>query len=516
VTTRRLARPGIALVLAISTLVLPAPARAQISIVNTIQAQAGNVPFTPPDDRTDVYDLLDLGIAFEDGRAGLRFESDQNSQEMFGYRKITQRFAEWRDERLRIRVGNFYTLIGRGLVHRSFELPGVILDKAGLRSSYAPTRDLDGVLAEGEMGPASVRVFSGKPNGGEFTPAVEDIGLDRYRGLLGGGQLGLALGRGTRVGAGYLRSTTGGAQQEEFATGFAELDLLRMLGVPTVTAPIYLEYATAGGRADEWWRFRTGDDTRHALYGALDLLWGPATLAAEWKDYTGFRLGTNDPPSLVREHAATLLNRNTHVLDARGEEGFQLEASWTLPRLGSLVLNLSRGDGTAGARFDERYADVRVAPGDPNPWEAAVFYERGKDTFVGITDRSIYGGSATVHLTRDVSAGVEVQRQEATRLPGDAFDDELAGVTATLAGRGSLGVVLERSSDPEQEAPEDVAAPGIQSRRFLSGIASMRLSERHEMALFYGERRGGRACTAGTCYEVLPFKGAELRITSRF
>lgn len=492
------------------------PAEAQLSLVNTLQAQAGNVPFTPPDDRTDVYDRLDLGYGFEDGRVGLRFESDENSEEQFGYRKITQRFAEWGDERLRIRVGNFYTLVGRGLIHRSFELPGVILDKAGLRSSYSPARDLDGALVLGALGPASLQLFTGKPNGGQFTPAVDDIGLDRYRGLLGGGQLALEPGRGTRVGAGYVRATDDGSRREELATGFAELDPLRWLGVSTVAAPLYVEYAAAGARADEWARFRTGDDARHALYGALDLLWGPAALSGEWKDYSGFRLGTNDPPSLVREHAATLLNRNTHVLDAAGEEGFQIEGSWSLPHRGSVVLNLSRADGATGARFDERYAEVRMAPGEVESWETTAFYERGKDTFVGMTDRSILGASAGVRLPRAFSLAVDLQRQEATRIPGTAFHDDLAGVTGGLAGRGSLGVVVERSTDPEQEAPEDAASPGIQARTFVSGVASLRLSDRHEATLFYGGRRGGRACTAGTCYEVLPFKGAELRITSRF
>jgi len=34
--------------------------------------------------------------------------------------------------------------------------------------------------------------------------------------------------------------------------------------------------------------------------------------------------------------------------------------------------------------------------------------------------------------------------------------------------------------------------------------------------LFVGKRRGGLACTAGTCYQVQPFEGAELRLVSRF
>jgi hypothetical protein len=76
-------------------------------------------------------------------------------------------------------------------------------------------------------------------------------------------------------------------------------------------------------------------------------------------------------------------------------------------------------------------------------------------------------------------------------------------------------VIWERSTDPLQEDPGDALVPGVQPRHFVAGVVSARLSERHQATLFAGERRGGRACTAGTCYEVLPFKGVELRLVSR-
>ena len=47
-------------------------------------------------------------------------------------------------------------------------------------------------------------------------------------------------------------------------------------------------------------------------------------------------------------------------------------------------------------------------------------------------------------------------------------------------------------------------------------VASTRIGDGHEVALTVGKRRGGPACTAGTCYEVQPFEGAELRVASRF
>ena len=51
---------------------------------------------------------------------------------------------------------------------------------------------------------------------------------------------------------------------------------------------------------------------------------------------------------------------------------------------------------------------------------------------------------------------------------------------------------------------------------FTSGTVSGEIGPHFEATLFYGKRRGGLACTAGTCYKVEPFKGTELRLTARF
>lgn len=497
---------------------LPSAAGAQLSISNLLQAQAGNIPFTVPDNRTDTYDQLQLEYLFEGARIGARLEADENSEETFTYRKITQRYAEWSDERVRLRVGNFYTILGRGLLHRSFELPGVVLDKAGLRSSYAPSRDLDGVLAEGSAGPVTALLFNGKPNGGEFTPAVEELGLDRYRGQIAGGQLVVRLPRGAGVGAAYARSTTDGTTQQEAASGFAELDPLALARVGGFALPLYVEYAQLGARFDEWWRFRAGDGSPHALYVASNLLAGPFALSAEWKDYIGFRFGTNDPPSLVREHAWPLLNRSTHVLDAGGEQGYQIEASLAWPGWGSLAANLSRSDAPAAApdRFEERYLELHLARGAEAPLEATLFYGRGRDGFIGISRREGVGGSATARFHRDYSATADLETQRSRREPADRFRDHYLALTGARAGWGSAAAIWERSTDPAQEEPDEILKPGITPRNFVAGQVTARLSEHHDATLFYGERRGGRACTAGTCYEVLPFKGVELRLMSRF
>lgn len=499
----------------------PGVAAAQPSVTNLLEAQSGNVPFAEPRNRTDLYDQLQLEYGFASGRVGVRLEQDRNSEDRYAYEALTQRWAEWADERLRVRVGHFYTILGRGLVHRSFELPAVVLDQPGVRSRYGPSRDVDGVLLDGTWGPLSGRLIGGAPNSGEYSAAPENelFGLQRYTGTLSGGQLAATVWREARVGATYLRTSNGLGTQRELGSGFLELDPLRLAGVTSAALPLYVEYAQADRPFTDWWALRTGARDTFALYAGANLLAGDLTLSAEWKDYREFRLGLNDPPSLVREHALTLLNRATHVLNAGRERGFQLEGSWTVRPWGAITANFSRSDGR-GDRFDERYLELHATPEAGRVWEATVFWDEGRDDFSAVSDRRIVGASGTWRVTTRWAVAADVQRQEATRervgLPSIAFGDQYVALTGSRAGWGSATAQWERSTDPLQEDPALAADARVDPRRFLAGVLRATLSEHHEATLFVGQRRGGRACTGGTCYDVPPFRGAELRLLTRF
>src|SRR5262245_485341 len=177
---RRAAALGAGCLAAIA-LLQPAAARAQLSLYYLGEAQLGT-------NRTDLYQHLDLAYAFPSVTFGARFETNHNSletKEAPGYQGFSLRWAEWSDEHLRLRVGNFYTILGNGLLHRSFELPGVILNQQAFPSRYTLSRDVDGGLAEATLGPVSAILFSGPPNSGEFPLAVDEADIfERYLGVL--------------------------------------------------------------------------------------------------------------------------------------------------------------------------------------------------------------------------------------------------------------------------------------------------------------------------------------------
>ncbi|NOT32000.1 MAG: hypothetical protein HOP15_16260 [Planctomycetes bacterium] len=511
---------------ALASLLIAAPARAQVSFTNLAQAQAGNVPFTEPPNRTDLYNQARLDAVFGPLRFGARYEVRENSERVLTYREISQRYAEWTEGNLRGRVGNFYTLVGRGLIHRSWELPGVVIDQPGSRSEFGFARDVDGVLVEGEAGPFSAHAFTGEPNDGTVSPSPDEP-FPRYIGQVSGAQAALDVWRGARLGAGYVRTSnvesfTGISRQDELGTGFLEADPLALAGITAVSLPIYAEYAQLKRSFTEWWSLERGGGVPHALYVATNLIAGPLAVSAEWKDYRLFRIGTNDPPSLVREHAFALLNRATHVLLADDEHGYQFEGSYAVPGWGTATANHSRADGIVSStprRYFENYFELRAAPERVGAVELTLFFDKQQDTFSRISERNSWGGSGTVRARRDYSLTVDLERSDATRFfapaarrSPDSYSDQRVSVSVARADWGSIGILGERTSDPVLRSSK---RPN-HDRRFFATTVTARLAERHTATLLVGERRGGRACTAGTCYEVQDFKGAELRLTTRY
>ena len=106
--------------------------------------------------------------------------------------------------------------------------------------------------------------------------------------------------------------------------------MLARLGLTGVYADFQGEYAQRDVAFDRF--FSLDRDLGRALYLAATLASGPWGLSLEYKDYEDFALEhINNPPPLIREHSAYLLNRITHDVLADDEQGYQAELSYVLP-----------------------------------------------------------------------------------------------------------------------------------------------------------------------------------------
>ena len=506
-----------------------APVRAQVTGDLLLLARYGDRVYTSPRDQTRLYGRTDLGWSQDGFSAGGRVEFDRSSDNdplggrLTQYEQVTQRWAEWRDARVHVRAGQFHTILGNGLLHRSYELPGVVYDEPGSGTRYAASRDVDGALLELAAGPFAWRSFSGRFNDATTSPASEAQGATRYGATLTGGQAEFRLPWNGRVGAAALRSAPGGGPRRTFASGFAGLDALSAWPHLGMSAPLTVEYAREGGHISDWARFSRDARVAHGLYASGALLWRAWSLTAEVKDLDGFRLGFNDPPPLVREHTWSLLNRNTHLLDAESERGHQLELNAPIRSWAALTTSLATADGQPPFqqpfRYEERFVELRVTPPGDDAWEVRTYADRGHDTHDFIGDRHAAGVSFAGRAPLGLAGELELERQRVVRaglLATEPFEDIAVTLGVSRSGWGSAGVTVVRTTDVLDRPSDLFGNPTAPSATFTGFTLAADITQRHHVELFVGRRRGGRACVSGTCYDVPSLDGAELRWTSRF
>jgi hypothetical protein len=104
------------------------------------------------------------------------------------------------------------------------------------------------------------------------------------------------------------------------------------------------------------------------------------------------------------------------------------------------------------------------------------------------------------------------------RLDGiETFNNTYIAATLSRAPRFSLALAMDRSTDPaETDDPETFQVTETDAKYWFSFAGSYQINMSNVLSLFYGSRRGGLTCLSGTCYEVLPFEGLEIRWTAHF
>jgi hypothetical protein len=529
-------------------LVMAVPVRAdelRVEMSNLLELQIGRDFANEDEDRRRFFGqfLLDV-YPTRDLRLGLRVErfADSPPPELFGnpvaeyeYDRLAQRFVEWSSRHARFRVGNGYAILGHGLLFRAFELPGVVRQTQFPIVSYAESRDLDGVTLDAWYGPLELTLLHGTP---VIAPDVapEQPNQVRRAGSVTGGRAMLEVVEGLRVGGSVLHADgleagLATSRAEEFGAVEVDVDLLRFVpggdDLPFFLRTV-VEYA---GRS--WQPFdgglRTATGVPHALYSNTQIGWDTGALGIETKDYHQFRLGVNDPPTLVPEFTHRLLNRTTHVLDPLDEKGHQITLGQRLPDWigrGSIEAVYAQSEGrleVLGEYRDPReYEQFFVAlESDPSrSVRVRVYFSDGHDEFEGLEEiRTVGLLASSRRLPHDLAVELDVGHQVRERRGvGEVVRSDDIAVVASVsrASLGTVGLLWERTDDPLFLDDPSLAEDESRARDFVGGTLSWRVDQNHDVLAFYGERRGGVACTSGTCYFVPDFEGLELRVLSRF
>ncbi len=493
-------------------LLMGSPVSAQMTISGLTEVQRGEVPGSDSTTISTAYNQFDIDFTQRGWQAGLRAEVYNTWGADRETYQITQKYARWNNGSARVEIGNYYAILGRGLTLRAFELPGVVLEDAIYRLRYSPVQDLEGAIAAWTGDRLEAKALIGRPALSDIPPGAKagmpPRGVSRRGDWVAGGEFAARPTGSFKIGVtGVHIAPRDSLIANNWAwSGFADLDLSRFLG--NLYGNFYGEYA----------RRESGVDG-HGLYVSGNVGGAHLGLSAEYKHYDNLLLGFNDPPSLIREHAAFLLNRATHVLLLTDEQGYQIEATYTRPELGNFTANVSsaRNDlaPTVQNFFKERHLAFDLYKFDD--LNASIFYNWGKDDLNTIDRHRTAGAVLETAVGNGHTLGMDIQYQRAVHFEDEPSFANIYGAFSFHHKRGfGAALVIDHTTDPFEVDRAETFKIETGSRTFYSLHLNARFGTHFDAIIFAGERRGGTACTSGTCYQVLPFKGVETRLNTYF
>jgi hypothetical protein len=492
-------------------LLLALPAAAQLHLTSLAEVELGDLPGQSSTDLRTLYHQLNLDYGLGDFSLGLRGESFGSSASGRSYAYLAQRYLRYRRGPLAATAGNFYAIFGSGLLLHAFELPGVITEARGARRRYQLARDLDGLHLQYQGQRARAQLLYGIPVDSSLPPGLEEV--DRRQGSVLGGAFAVQAHRFVETGLVLLRARAAGEEQ----TGTALHGRVR-LPLESLHAELYAEYAHRDLEPGRFFSLSRG--LGRGLYLSATLASGPLGLSLEYKDYQDLLISNiNNPPPLVREHDAFLLNRLTHVLLPDDETGYQIEASCALPWESALTANLTRATRrwAAGPGDDDRLTEVFLRAETPfgEGVRGQFFAGHNRDRIIPRNNErhTTWGTAWDWSMDDRHTLSADLQYQDAERRFGRLalpFENIYVDLGISRAPGASLSLTLQRSTDELETGASPTGAT------YWWGLnAGWEFRAGHSAGLFAGKRRAGLACTAGTCYEVLGFEGVELRLVDQ-
>lgn len=478
----------------------------QFSGNNIMEVQIGNIPDTDPPALISNYDQLNLQYRFKGFKASTRMEYFINEFEERRYVNLSQLQVRYSTKSLQFTAGHFYDMLGNGLLLRAYDIPGTVFESQGYRVRHGFYRDLLGASGAYQGERFHLKALYGKPLINVLPPTVDFN--ERRKDNIYAVSTGYAE-WGQSLTANYLLNAHSG-EHHHFGS-------VNITGNLPLDFSYNTEFATEFGTGQPLF---TDERSRHAIYASLAYAGMNFGGSLEWKDYNNFFLGSgfNDPPTLIKEHSYKVLNRSTHVAQLTNERGYQVEVYYRFNDGQMLTLNTSRARNEAHEVyvFQEYFAELYVPAGEYSSLKWFIDY--AMDPFKEEPNRYATGGIYITPFLKKWSSLVQAEYQyyERDGLIGGSVHNGVLIAGVSRGSKLSLSVTWEVSTDPFQT--DNISTFEVEKRaRHWAGMdARYKFNPHHSLALFAGQRRGGPACTSGICYEVLDFKGVELRWISKF
>ncbi len=428
-------------------------------------------------------DWTDLSLRYQNWRLGARYEfhlpPQVYSQDSTG-QGVSQRFLEYRKQNLTVTLGNFYALLGRGLVLRAF-------DNRMLRWDT----NIDGAKFEYYHDKFDLKVLGGR---------MRDR-RGRRHSVMQGGSLRLKPVYLFDIGGTFLTRRLETSERVYWGSGFATVN--------SDWGSLYFERAFKNYPD----RFAKGK----AYYLSGNFFWDAFTALVEYRYYEHFNLTEtlvsknppseltfNNPPSVVREHLYMLMNRHQHVMNANDEKGYLVELTYSVGEAGVLTLNHSRTRSlrpSVGELYREYYGQFEYDPSSSLGLVAGAGEQKDAEArylnFVG----TMKLGLSTYNSLKAIFEHQHVK----ILLTDRQFYNQALSLSFDRTPYFTVSLLTERTT--EQFSEQDFWVGGQLDVHFL---------ENFDLSIFGGERREGKVCLGGVCIYRPEFEGVELRLINRF
>ena len=485
---------------------LPVEVFSQLRGNNLYEYQLGNVPNEEPAGLSTHYDMLNLLYTYGKLTGTVRYEQFVHPEQQKEYYRLSQYSLSYRDRGLDIKLGHFNETLGNGLLLRTFEIPSSIFEDQAFRIRQGFYRDLKGFKAGYTHKLFNIKLVRGRSLLNLIPPGYDES-LRRP-------DLTEAIEAGTRifsrkVGIIIMRNTNDG-KSENFISFISS-------GKVAGDLTYSFELADRFGNNDKTW---FTDETSYGIYASLNYSIGSLGISLEYKNYHDMFIGAgiSDPPTLIREQAYRLLNRSTHIPELSDESGYQAEIFYGFPGGDFLTVNHSLTVNEIGNRFifQEYFIEYQFAL--PSSEVLKLFADYSSEPLRLENNR--YSGGIVYEPVFTGGSGMLFQFEYQYFRRRDFLDASVSNAVAVInwhrSDRLGIGISYELSTDPFMTDKASTLEIERGTRHWAGLDLSYRINKANRLTLFAGERRGGPACTSGICYEVLNFRGVELRLVTKF
>jgi len=412
---------------------------------------------------------------------GLRYEAHLPDDWGKTYQDLSYRYFQLSPEFLDLTVGNYYLMLGRGLILRSYENRDLRHDN-----------NLEGVKGSVDLDGYDLTLLWGTPRANYERVNDPLFAADGKIGVLDWLALGGTYLRTDITDFGFIELYGG-----NFDLTFPHLDL-------------YAEYAKKDNPPGDFIQ-EDGD----GLYLSSNLYYAGFGLTAEYKDYDEFDfthhdVTYNNPPSLTREHLYTLLNRHAYVLNLDDEKGFQVEAIAAPQDEFSLLANYSyTTDHEDDLVFSEIYAEAEYDYQDKATVKAGFSrMENKKEGGFPILLGPVL--DLTYYLSDRNSLAFLIEHLSTSKYDGDlTYYDQIISLSFSHSPIFSVTLTYERTTEWETRT-------WTGKKNWLIATLDWALGENHNLTLSMGSRRAGKVCAGGICTDRPALDGGEIKLLSRF